>query len=163
MKVTASARSDFIWLGVAIRRILGPWSWLTSPFRARMVSNALSKGTFAIDNTTSKSFKIISAGRKKKVGGLRKAEENYFQRAGYKLREYKIRGGRAFKIAPKYIERTRYGIDTRGEKRGLSIARYLKEQRTGVIHHKRKISPVQRRIMLKSLAKARKVLARRKR
>jgi len=126
-------------------------------------NDALSKGTFAIDNTTSKSFKIISAGRKKKVGGLRKAEENYFQRAGYKLREYKIRGGRAFKIAPKYIERTRYGIDTRGEKRGLSIARYLKEQRTGVIHHKRKISPVQRRIMLKSLAKARKVLARRKR
>lgn len=130
--------------------------------------DALSRGTFAIDHTTSKSFKIIPAGKRKKFGALRKSERNYFNRAGYKLREFKVRRGRAFQIKPRYIERTRYGIDTRGEKRGLTIAKFVRQQRRGTIHtgkyirKHRRITPMQRRIMLKNLAKARRVLARRR-
>jgi hypothetical protein len=130
-------------------------------------NDALSRGTFAIDHTTAKTFKIVPARKTKKAGTLRKNEANYFNRAGYKLREYKIRKGRAFKINPKYIERRRYGIDTRGENRGLSIAKFLKQQRTGKIQrftkvapriaHKRRISPTQRKVLIQRLKKARAV------
>jgi len=125
-------------------------------------NDALSRGAFAIDVTTSKRFKIVPAGKTKTVGVLRKGEQNYFNRAGYKLREYRVRGGRAFAIKPNYIERTKYGIDTRGEKRGLSIAKFIRQQ-NGKINKPRKITVSQRKVMLNNLAKARKVLAKKRR
>jgi hypothetical protein len=146
-------------------------------------NDALSRGAFAIDNTTSKTFFIRPAGKIKKPGILKRAERNYFNRAGYKLREYRVKRGRKFVLKQKYIERRKYGIDTRGEKRGLGLARWLKQQRTGkysgrtrriarrfatrrfVVRRKvRRISPSQRRILIRRLKKARRVLAyRRKR
>ena len=115
--------------------------------------DALAKGTYAIDHTTSKTYKIVPAGKLKKAGGLLKNERNYFNRAGYKLREFKIKKGRKFTLKRKFIEKRRFGIDTRGEKKGLTLAKYMKQQRTG----KRKITPTQRKVMLRNLAKARKV------
>lgn len=117
-------------------------------------NDALSKGAFAIDNTTAKTFKIVPAGRLKKVGKLLKSERNYFKRAGFKLREFKVRKGRKFALKRKYIEKRKFTIDTRGEKKGLSLARFLKRRRGGR-SIKRKISPSQRKVMLKNLAKAR--------
>lgn len=130
-------------------------------------NDALSKGTYAIDNTTSKQFKIVPAGKTKKPGMLRKGEKNYFNRRGYKLREYKVKKGKAYKIKPKYIEKTKYGIDTRGEKKGLTIAKYVKQQKRGgkkinIKRKKRKLTPTQRKVMLKNLAKARRALNRRR-
>ncbi len=128
--------------------------------------DAFSRGAFAVDNTTSKSFKIVPAGKIKKTGTLRKGERNYFKRTGYKFREHKIKKGRKFLIKPRYIEKGKYAIDTRGEKRGLSIAKFLKQQRTGQVKRKstrastsgKKATSTQREIMLKNLAKARRVL-----
>ena len=116
-------------------------------------NDALSKGAYAIDNTTSKSFKIKPAGKDKKPGTLRKGEYNYFNRAGYKLREFRVSKGRAFKINPKYIERTKYGIDTKGEKKGLSIAKYLKQQKSP----SKRLKTQNRRVLLERLKKARAV------
>ena len=123
-------------------------------------NDALSKGTYAIDRTTSRQFKIIPAGKMKKAGILRKAERNYFNRAGFKLREYKVKRGRKFLIKPKYVEKTKHAIDTRGEKKGLSLAKYLAQQRRGGAVRKkikRKITPAQRKVMLRNLKKARAV------
>lgn len=127
--------------------------------------DALNKGSFAIDNTTAKTFKIVPAGKKKKISSVPNIEKNYYRRAGYKLREYRIKRGRKFGVLPKYIEKKRYGIDTRGEKKGLSIARYLKARgvrRTST----RKLSHNSKayKQKLKALRKARRVLiSRRKR
>lgn len=92
-------------------------------------NDALDKGAFAVDRTTAKTFKITSAGKAKKPGKLFKGEKNYFKRQGFKLREFKIRKGRKFKLKNKYIEKRKFGIDTRGEKKGLSIRRLLTQQR----------------------------------
>ena len=132
-------------------------------------SDALSRGTFAIDHSTSKQFKIIPAGRRKKTGNIGKKEKNYFNRAGFKLREFKVKGGRKFAIKPKYIEKRKFAIDTRGEKAGLSLARLAKQrgfvgtrkpiQRKVVrrIPVRRKITPAQKKVMLANLRKARRV------
>ncbi len=147
--------------------------------------DALSKGAFAIDQTTARTFKIESAGKSKKPGKLLKGERNYFKRQGFKLREVKIRKGRKFKLKNKFIEKTKHAIDTKSEKSGLSIARLLKEQRgptpakARMILRDKKIrgrpltvkqrrffqaraniksrTPAQRKTMLKNLAKARRV------
>ncbi len=130
-------------------------------------NDALSRGTFAIDHSTSKTFKIVPAGKRKKVGSVSKVEKNYFNRAGFKLREFRVKGGRKFAIKPKYIEKTKYGIDTRGEKRGLTLARLAKQRgfvgtrkltRVRIPVRKptrRKATPQQ----LRNLAKGRKILA----
>ena len=135
------------------------------------LQDALSRGSHAIDNTIAKTFKIKSAGKRKTIYSIPKEQKGYYKRISYKLRPYKIRRGVKVSIQqPKYIEKRRYGIDTRGEKRGLSIARYLKgygrggrayaERRVG---RKMKISAARRRQLIKQLKKARRVLARKRR
>lgn len=142
--------------------------------------DALNRGSFAIDTTTAKTFKIVKAGKRKKVDSVAPIEKNYYQRASFKLREYRIRRGKKFGVAPKFIEKRRYGIDTSGEKRGLSIAQFLKQRGIGKAGRelvelgrvrrggsskptRRRISPKQKKVMLKNLRKARMVLARRRR
>ena len=133
-------------------------------------NDALDKGSFAIDHTTSRQFKIVPVG-KRIPGALRKGERNYFNRTKQKFRPYKIKRGKKFVIKPRYIEKRKYGIDTRGEKSGLSVAKHLKQQRRrpaptrkvrvrkapNRITPKRSISPVQRQVMLRNLARARKI------
>lgn len=129
--------------------------------------DALSRGAFAVDRTTAKTFKIVPAGKLKKAGKLLKSERGYFKRQGFKLREFRIRKGRKFKLKNKYIEKRKYGIDTRSEKRGLTIAKLLKQRRTGrkikpikrkvVRRIKRKVTPSQRKVLLQRLKKARRV------
>lgn len=123
-------------------------------------TDALSRGAFAVDRTTAKTFKIIPAGKTKKAGSLLKDEKNYFNRQGYKLREYKVKRGRKFVLKNQYIEKRKYGIDTRGEKRGLSLARFLNQRKIKQVplrKVKRKISSSQKKVLLQRLKKARAV------
>lgn len=113
--------------------------------------DALSRGAFAVDKTTARTYKIKPAGKSKTPGGLLKRERGYFSKHRKKLRQFKIRKGKKFKLQNKFIEKRRFGIDTRGEKKGLTIAKLLKGRRKV----KRKITPAQRKVLLKRLEKAR--------
>ena len=84
--------------------------------------------TFAIDNTTSRTGKIVPAGTSKKPGRIGAKEKRYFQKQRRKLRNFKIRKGKKKMLINTYIERTKHAIDTRGEKRQLSLARFAKQQ-----------------------------------
>lgn len=90
--------------------------------------DALNVGSYAVDNTTSKSFKIVSAGRRRRIATAPASQRGYFQKTSKKFRQFRIKRGQKFSIS-RHIERKRYGIDTRGEKRGLSVSRYLKGSR----------------------------------
>ncbi len=114
-------------------------------------NDSLSKGAYAADFTTSRTFKIISAGRRKIVEKLPKVQKNYFKRQGFKFRDVKIKKGRKLQLRKKFIEKTKFAIDTKSEVQGLTIAKQLKQQRSP----KRTATPQQ----LKNLAKGRKVLA----
>ena len=128
--------------------------------------------------TTARTFKIKPKGKTKTPGALLKSERNYFNRQGFKLREVRIKKGRKFKLKNKYIEKVGHAIDSKGERSGLSIAKFIKQQRkkaspkrkqstrasvrrenTNIVTRlpKRKITPTQRRELLKRLVKARKV------
>jgi hypothetical protein len=91
--------------------------------------DALSRGTYAVDHSTSKTFKIIPIGKHKRVGSIQVKERNYFNKKNYKLRSVRIRKGQKFKLRDKFIEKRRFGIDTQGEKRGLSLARLKKSKK----------------------------------
>ena len=141
-------------------------------------TDALSKGAFAIDKTTARTFKIVPAGKAKKTGKLLKGERGYFRRTRKKLRAVKIRKGKKFAIKRKFIEKRKYAIDTKSEKKGLTIAKLLKQRRDS-IHRKRiikrkthqtplkksrrkfpskkRMSPVKRAQLLRNLKKARAV------
>ena len=144
--------------------------------------DAKSRGLFAIDNTVAKTFKIVPTGRSKKPARLRRAEQNYFKKFGNKVRAVKIRKGKKFALKDKFIEKRRYGIDKIGEKRGLSLSKFLKQRRTGsrkpvsrisktkgkkrtrVFIKKRvkRVSPKIKMQRIKSLIKARRVLKQRR-
>jgi hypothetical protein len=105
--------------------------------------DALSKGAFAVDRTTARTFKIVPAGKTKTPGKLSKSERNYFNRQGFKLREVRIKKGRKFQLKQKYIEKSKHAIDTRSEKGGLTIAKLLKQQKA------KKLTPQKARKILK--------------
>ena len=94
---------------------------LTRPF-------ALSQGAFFSDNTTSRQFKI------KKTKQLaqppkRRIPPNYYLANFFKFRQFQQRRGRRTRIKNRFIERSRFGIDTSGEIRGLRLAKALSQTR----------------------------------
>lgn len=94
--------------------------------------DAVSKGTYVIDRTTSRTLKVEPIGLYKSLGYLSKKEKSYASRNKQKFREYKIRSGRILKLKQKYIEKRKYLIDSRGEKKGLTLAKYLAKQKPKV-------------------------------
>ena len=114
-------------------------------------TDALNKGTFAVDKTTAATFKIKSVGKSKRPGKLLKGERGYFSKNKNKFRNVKIRKGKKFKLTNTFIEKRGKRIDTRGEKKGLSIRRLITRRQ----RPKRKITPAQRKVLLKNLKKAR--------
>ena len=116
--------------------------------------DAKNRLAFALDNTTSKTGKIIPKGKIKKLDTVTKREKGFFRKNKRKFREFRIKKGKKIKTPNKFIERRRFGIDTKGEKKQLALARFARQQ--GFIG-KRKVS--QREVMLKNLAKARAVRA----
>ncbi len=92
-------------------------------------NDSLSKGAYAADFTTSRTFKIVPVGKRLIVEKLPKVQKNYFKRQGFKFRDVKIKKGRKLQLRKKFIEKTKFAIDTKSEVQGLTIAKQLKQQR----------------------------------
>ena len=91
--------------------------------------DALHRGAFSIDKSTANTFKIESAKKVKKFGRLTKGEKGHFSRTRKKYRSYRIQKGRRITLKDKFIEkRGKPRIDTRGEKRGLDLAKFAKQR-----------------------------------
>lgn len=89
--------------------------------------DALSRGAYGVDHSTARTLKIIPKGKIKKLGTISRKEKNYFNRVRNKFRPYKIKKGKKKGIVNAYIEKKgKPLIDTRGEKRGLTISRLAK-------------------------------------
>jgi len=80
---------------------------------------ALGKGVHYTDNTPSRTFYIKKAPKKQEL----KPEPKY--NMTYGMYQYKYRKpykrGKKKSFSPKYIEKTRYAIDTPGEKKGITV------------------------------------------
>ena len=140
-------------------------------------AQALDRGAFAIDRSTANTFKIKGVRKVKKLGKLTRGEKGYFLRTKKKYRGYRIQKGKRITLKDKQIEkRGPPRIDTRGEKRGLTLAR-LASQRGFIGKRVPTRSPARRVVaatksqskkriaspaQLKSLANGRKILAERR-
>lgn len=101
--------------------------------------DALNRGAYAIDHTTSRTLKIKPVGKKKKLGKLNPFENKYFSKTKNKYRGVKIRKGKRKFVQNKFIEKLgRPVIDTRGEKRGLKLNKLAKQLRSPTIKRRRK-------------------------
>ncbi|MDD3175878.1 MAG: hypothetical protein PHU51_05360 [Candidatus Nanoarchaeia archaeon] len=111
---------------------------------------------YLIDHSLSKTAFIIPDGKTKNVYVLPKTQQNYYQKASHKLRPYRIRYGKKKQLVNGYIEKRKYGLDTANEKRELKLSKRI-NRRTVRRTTKRKITPAQRKVLLKRLEKARAV------
>ena len=81
----------------------------------------------AIDRTTARTGKIKPVGKVKTLGTLRKGERGTFKRTKNKFRQVRIKRKKKIKLTNTFIEKKgRPLIDTRGEKRGLSLSKFRK-------------------------------------
>lgn len=103
--------------------------------------DALDRLAYTLDNRLSRTARIRPVGEVKNIGNIPTKEKGYFSKNKQKLREYKIKRKRKINTPRKFIEKRKYGFNTQGEKRQ---AQALRKQR------------------LKNLAKARKVLKKKK-
>jgi hypothetical protein len=114
------------------------------------------------DNTVSASFRVIKSGSK-----APRAKRSVLAK-GKKVSRSKFRKAKSTKRRGFSVEKRRHRIDTGGEKKGLTAAQYIrvlrkkakarsKVKRKVIKKAKRKISSAQRKVLLKRLAKARKV------
>jgi hypothetical protein len=90
--------------------------------------DAYNRGAYAIDNTTARTLVVRPAGRTKNFGKIKKKEQGYYSKKAGKFREFRIRRGKRKGLSQTLIEKRRFGIDTRGENRGLSIAKLIKRE-----------------------------------
>ena len=86
--------------------------------------SALGRGARAVDNTVAVSFRI-----KKAKEGNDRIIDNYYKQNKHKFRDYKIRKGVKIPLKDEFIElKGRHRIDTKGEKEGLTLSKYIKQQ-----------------------------------
>ncbi len=92
--------------------------------------DALDRGSFAIDKSTSRTLRLKPVGRikPKSLGKLGKSERGHFKKFGMKFRQNVIRRKKAIKKTNQFIEKRKHAIDSRGEKRQLSLARLVKNK-----------------------------------
>lgn len=82
---------------------------------------------YLLDTSLSRTGQIVSGSGKPQRGKLR-VPIGYGKRTSFKFRSYKIRKGRAKQLArDKVIERSKRLLDTRQEKRGITLRRRLKQ------------------------------------
>ena len=105
---------------------------------------------YNVDNNLSRTGFFIPSGKNKKVYSPPKKIKGYFNKNSRKLRPYKIRHGKSRKMINGYIEKNKFIQDTKTEKSQLRNSRRLGRRPV-----RRKLSPQQRRTMLKNLARAR--------
>ncbi|GAG86622.1 unnamed protein product, partial [marine sediment metagenome] len=98
------------------------------PFKTK--KQALDRASRSIDVTTANTFKIKPVRIPKKFAKPRKKERGYFERTKIKYRDFRIRKGKKIPLKNKFIEKKgKPRIDTRGEKEGLKLAKFIKQQR----------------------------------
>lgn len=92
--------------------------WVNRTNGKRNIYSAMHRGADIVDNTVAKSFKI------KKGTGV----ANIFKyNAPYNINKfYTPSKTRSAKLTGAYIEKNQFAIDTPGERRGLSVAKYLR-------------------------------------
>jgi hypothetical protein len=89
-------------------------------------TDALSRGSYAIDNSTARTFGIKPV-KARELGAITPKEQGYYNKMKKKFRDFKVKSGRAYKLKGRQIEKSKYLIDTRGEKRGLRLARLRRQ------------------------------------
>ena len=120
-------------------------------------TDALSRGAYAIDHSTARTFKIVPVSKAKKVGRITKGEKGYFSKTKRKYRTVRISRGKRIVLKNKYIEKRKKAIDTKGEKKGLTLAK-LRRRLLGKSTPKRNI----KRTTRSSVGKAKTVARRTK-
>lgn len=107
---------------------------------------------YKLDNGFSRTAFFVPIGKRKSVVGLPKPIEGYFSKVRNKLRPFRIRYGKRRQLLNGYIEKRRFAFDKAGE-RSRKISRGLvRRQRP-----QRRLNPMQRRILIARLKKARAV------
>lgn len=91
------------------------------------LTDAKNRGAYAIDHTTARTLKIVPRGKRRDLGKITTKEKGYFKKTKHKYREMKIRKKKGIKTPNRFIEKRKYGIDTLGEKKQLSLARLSRE------------------------------------
>ncbi len=86
---------------------------------------------YSVDNKLVRSGWFEPIGRTNRVVGLPSNMKGYFSRNSKKLRPFKIRLGKRKLLRNGYIEKNKYILDTRGEKRSLSQLRKKKKVKRG--------------------------------
>ncbi len=97
--------------------------WITLSKQPMTRSSALSRASRASDATLSAQFRIRKTSGNPTSGG-----DNYFEITKKKYRPYKIKKGKAVKLHDQFIEKRGSRIDTGGEKKGLKLAKFVKQQ-----------------------------------
>ena len=97
--------------------------WITLSSKPMSRNAALSRASRATDNTLSAQFRI-----KKAKGKVKPSMDNYFGVTKNKYRPYKIKKGQKISLANQFIEKKGSRIDSRGEVKGLKLAKYAKDQ-----------------------------------
>jgi len=105
--------------------------WITLSDKPLSRESALSRGSRAVDQTLSAQFRA-----KKVKGKITNGIDRYFGVTKNKYRPYKIKKGQKIELINHFIEKRGSRIDTAGEKRGLTLAKYAKQK--GWIKNKRK-------------------------
>jgi len=111
------------------------------------LSDAKDYAVYSIDNRLSKTAFFVPSGKSKNIAVAPKNIQGYYSRNAKKVRPYKIRMGKKRDLVNGFIEKRKYSFDKPGEK--VQAKRLRKVTR-------RKITPAQRKVMLKNLEKARK-------
>lgn len=76
---------------------------------------------FRLDNKLSRTAKLVSAGKTRKLGSISRKETGYFRKIRSKLRDYRIKKGKRIKLNMSYIEKRKRILDTSGEKKQLAL------------------------------------------
>ena len=142
-------------------------------FQSLTKSRANDYGAFAVDNSLSRTFKVVRKGSKVKNATTKPVNKplnvpvGYYSRSKPKFRNYRIIKGKR-KLIQSQIEKTKHLLDTSREKRKITLAKLLSEGRRQIKKSKIKINNSNRRlsnsqlykIRLQNLAKARAVRSR---
>lgn len=117
---------------------------------------------YRLDNRLSRTGYFEPLGKSKIVVSLPPKMKGYFGRNSRKLRPYKIRVGKKKAIRRGYIEKRKFAFDKPGERRKKTTIKRKSMRRTTIKKKipvrrvkKRRMSPLQRRVMLKNLKRAR--------
>ncbi len=97
--------------------------WITLSKEPMTRQSALSRASRASDETLSAQFRI-----KKVKGNVTNGIDNYFGVTQRKYRPYKIKKGKKIALHNQFIEKRGSRLDTRGEKKGIKLAKYAKQR-----------------------------------